>query len=300
MKARTDALRAVACAIFVMIALSPALAAAQTFHWVTSSLPDGTSNAEYTARLITADANGDVSYAVTVGSLPAGLTLDGQTGIITGRPQVVNQFPVTFSATDASQTIDFAVTIKVSASGGGGNAGMTFATTSLPDGRVGIAYALIVQVQNGVGPLVYTADNLPTGLSLDGGTGAISGTPTAPGTYYVALSCTDHGENENKVFTIVPLVILPADTDFKFTTTLLDNGEVGTPYSHVLHVSGAGGTVAFTAAGLAPGLTIDAVTGEISGTPTAAGTFLVTVGATDGTDSILANFFLWVMPSAAA
>ena len=51
---------------------------------------------------------------------------------------------------------------------------------------------------------------------------------TGPVTWnqYVALSCTDHGENENKVFTIVPLLILPADSDFKFTTTLLDNGEV--------------------------------------------------------------------------
>src|SRR5437773_9373335 len=130
---RASHLRRALAGLIVALALSPFPAAAQSFHWVTSSLPDATSNAEYTARLITADADGDVSYSVTVGTLPTGLALDGQTGIVTGRPSVVGQYPLTFSATDASATVDLPVTIKVSAAGGGGNAGMTFVTTSLPD-----------------------------------------------------------------------------------------------------------------------------------------------------------------------
>jgi len=281
------------------VVLSPGAPHAQTFRWVTSSLPESTTNAAYTARLITANANGDVTYSVAP-SMPLGLALDPKTGIITGRPESASNYDVTFSATDASATIDLDVTLKISASGGGGNEGITFVTTALPDGRVGEIYGQLVDVQNGVGPYVYTADNLPTGLSLDGLTGQISGRPTAPGTYYVALSCTDHGEGENKVFTIVPLLVLPATSDFQFTTALLDNGEVGTPYSHTVHTMGAAGAVVYSAADLAPGLAIDPATGEISGTPTTAGTFLVTIGASDGTDAILANFFLWILASASS
>jgi len=274
----------------------PAATHAQTFRWVTSALPDGTTNAVYTARLFTANANGDVTYSVAP-SMPPGLALDAATGIITGRPTSASNFGVTFSATDASTTIDLPITLKISASGGGGNEGLSFVTTSLPDGRVGVDYAVLIEVQSGVGPFVFAADNLPTGLTLDGLSGQISGKPTAAGTYYVTLSGTDHGENENKVFTILPLLVLPALSDFKFMTTLLDNGEVGTPYSHTVHTTGAFSTVVYSAAGLAAGLAIHPVTGEIAGTPTSSGTFFVTIGATDGAYSIIANLFLWIVPS---
>lgn len=52
-----------------------------------SSLPDATINAAYSQKLTaTACANQTQSWQVVAGSLPAGLTLDEQTGIISGTP----------------------------------------------------------------------------------------------------------------------------------------------------------------------------------------------------------------------
>jgi hypothetical protein len=275
-------------------------AAAQggTFRFLTQSMPDGSTNSQYAATLLTANAAGPVTYAVSAGTLPTGLALNATTGFISGRPTVVNTFNVTFSANDGTTTITFATTIKINASGGGGNAGVSFSTTSFPNGTVGTAYTATIAVANNKGPTIFAASDLPPGLSLNGLTGAISGTPSAAGTYYVTFTATDTGENNNKVIVVLPILILPVGSTFQFTNVILDNGQLGSEYSQPLTTSGAAGTVTFGASGLPAGLAVNTTTGEISGTPTVAGTFIVFASATDGTNTISLNRTIWIAPSA--
>jgi len=55
--------------------------------WTTTSpLAQGTVTQPYSATVVATDADGDVSYSITAGSLPTGLSLDGSTGIISGTP----------------------------------------------------------------------------------------------------------------------------------------------------------------------------------------------------------------------
>jgi ABC-type glycerol-3-phosphate transport system substrate-binding protein len=58
-------------------------------------------------------------------------------------------------------------------------------TTSLPGGTVGAAYSSLVIASGGSTPYTYSAGNLPGGLSINSGTGTITGTrhktPQAPG-----------------------------------------------------------------------------------------------------------------------
>jgi hypothetical protein len=83
------------------------------------------------------------------------------------------------------------VPLKINAAGGGGNGGASFGNTSLADGRVGTVYLEQLTIAAGVGPFTFGAKDLPPGISLNGLTGVLSGTPTAAGRYYVTLSAYD-------------------------------------------------------------------------------------------------------------
>jgi hypothetical protein len=272
--------------------------AASGFRLLTTALPDGSTNTFYADTVYTANAQGPVTYTAT--GLPPGMSIDAVTGFVSGRPTVVGQFTVTVTATDGTSTVCFSSTLKTSAAGGGGNAGATFATTSLPSGVVGQAYAASISITGNAGALIFGAAGLPPGLSIDGLSGAISGTPSAAGTFFTTLTVTDTGDG-NKVIEVVPLLILPADgSGFKFNNSILNNGQLGTAYTDTVSISGAPGTVTFGATGLPPGVSIDPATGKVSGTPTAAGTFLVGYTAVSGADTISLNLPVVIAPSAAS
>jgi hypothetical protein len=60
---------------------------------------------------------------------------------------------------------------------------------NLTGGTVGTAYAASLSAAGGAAPYVWSVSNLPPGLSLNAGT--ISGTPTAAGSYAVAVTATN-------------------------------------------------------------------------------------------------------------
>ncbi len=63
----------------------------------------------------------------------------------------------------------------------GAPAALSITTTTLPNGAEGQSYSTILAATGGVPPYRWsiTSGSLPTGLSLNGSTGAISGTPSA-------------------------------------------------------------------------------------------------------------------------
>lgn len=68
--------------------------------WVTTSpLTQGTLNAAYTETLEATDADGSVTYAITAGSLPTGLSLNSSSGVISGTPTTSSE-TFTVQATD--------------------------------------------------------------------------------------------------------------------------------------------------------------------------------------------------------
>jgi len=130
------------------------------------------------------------------------------------------------------------------------------------------------------------------------------GPPTPAGTFYISYTVNDFAPGEENIGTsVVPITIHPLDTTeptddyvFEFITQFLNNGEVDTPFCDQYLTQGEACPVTFGASGLPAGLTLDPPTGEVTGTPTEAGTFLVTLTANDGTRTITTNLSMIIAP----
>lgn len=195
----------------------------------------------------------------------------------------------------------------------------TITNTSLQDGELGMPYSENLQASGGSGTYTWSisSDFLPLGLSLDPKTGTISGTPTAPATYFFGVMVMDKtGTSSYKVYSITivlspsatpppipsPTVTTPATPNptatetpvqFAITTNGLPDSGVGISYSQGLQT--VGGTPPFQWSywngPLPDGLFLDAATGIIFGQPTKAGTFNFTVEVTDSTGAIAGRAF---------
>jgi Ca2+-binding EF-hand superfamily protein len=192
------------------------------------------------------------SYNAT--NLPAGLTIDTTTGIISGTVATIGSYSVTISATDGTGTDTATLTIRI------GVPSITSAATNTPTS--------------------FGAAGLPSGLSINTATGEISGTPGASGTFNVVLSATNDAGTGTK--TLVLTITPPAPS---ITSALTASGTTTAAFSYTIVATQS--PTSYGATGLPTGLSINTTTGVISGTAAAAGVSNVTITATNagGTDT---------------
>ncbi len=87
---------------------------------------------------------------------------------------------------------------------------LAIATTSLASGQVGSAYSASINAGGGTAPLSYAATGLPPGLHINGASGAITGTPTAAGSFSTTSTATDaYGSITSRT---IQIAIRPAPT----------------------------------------------------------------------------------------
>lgn len=139
---------------------------------------------------------------------------------------------------------------------------------------------------------------LPVGLVLNPNTGAVVGTPAATGSSAVTVQLTD-SKSQTAQKTLTISVTAPPVPAVEITTSSIPQATRGVPLNQQLIATGGKPpyTWAVTAGGLPAGLSLAAATGMMSGTPTAAGAFNVSVTATD-TESRTASksFSITVVP----
>ena len=245
----------------------------------------GTSGTAANLQISATDSgNSALTYSAT--NLPAGLTINSSTGLISGTPTTAGTSNVTVTATDttnASGSTSFSWTIHNT---------VTVTNPGNQTGTSGTAANLqISATDSGGATLTYGATGLPAGLSINASNGLISGTPTTGANYSVTVTVTDTTSASGSAafsWTIVNTVTM--------TNPGNQTGTAGTAASLQISATDSGNSaLTYSATNLPAGLTINSSTGLISGTPTTAGTSNVTVTATDTTNASGSKSFSWTI-----
>ena len=256
------------------LAASPALAAS-SLEVRTATLPAAIEGTVYRAKLAAADGTGPYTWSIASGTLPAGLTLVPATGLITGIPslQAPANDQVTVEVSDsgtpaATATATLTIQVQVPPSA-------QLTTTSLPTATAGVHYSQKLAVTGGTAPYTWSIAGgaLPPGLTLQPGTGVISGSPKAGGRFRFTaqVSGATYGKAGPASTTATATLSLTVEIAQLSVTTGADlpPAIVGVPYS--VKLAAAGGITPYTwtldQGELPPGLKLNAATGVISGTP---------------------------------
>ncbi|QJD78771.1 putative Ig domain-containing protein [Spirosoma rhododendri] len=299
--------------------LTPPTALAQGSHTVRSTAADAVGNVSSSSNTnnftvdsvrpgvsISSSAGGNNSITRT-SPIPFTVTFsENVTGFVQGGLSVTGGTVSGFSGSGTTYTFNVmptssgtTVVVNVASNtaqdpaGNGNTAAPQFSITAaptivvspatLPDGTVGVAYAQALTASGGTAPYPYaiTAGALPAGLTLSSA-GIISGTPTAGGSFTFQVTATDASEAPGPYTGVRSYMVTIAAPTITLSPTTLPAGTQGTAYSQAIAASGGTSpyTYAITAGALPAGLTL-ASNGTLSGTPTAGGSFVFTVTATD-------------------
>jgi hypothetical protein len=156
------------------------------------------------AALVSSAQGASLSYTITATNtptsfaatgLPAGLSLNSSTGLISGTPTSPQVATVSISAANSygsSLPRNLVLTI-------GAFSAITSSTTV--SGTAGSSLSTSLAASNA--PLTYSLSGLPAGLSFNSVTGAVSGTPTTAGIYTLIASATNAlGAGPSSVITL--------------------------------------------------------------------------------------------------
>src|SRR6516165_5340703 len=249
-----------------------------------------------------------VTFTLTAGSLPPGLTMSTQSAtsvVITGNPTKTGTYNFTIKAAIGSNTstLTYQITVTVqgppdqllcsAANGSFLSNGVCF----LPDAIIGVPYrqGQLVTSHGAGGTLTVVSGSLPPGLSLPGTfTGSsdiVGGTPTDPGVEpgrnFTVQGTGDQGQPLYQAYTILVDQNLPLAINASGGTDL--TGTVGQSFAQNFFLSGGAGPYTWSVASgkLPPGLALQtfsdprAANHELAGTPTTAGTYTFTMRLTD-------------------
>jgi LruC domain-containing protein len=239
---------------------------------ITSVLTKQATVDEPLSYTLTASGTGPITLNAT--NLPAGLVFNSETAKITGSPSAAGVYNITLSASNAGGTTTETLVLTV-----GTPPEITNELTA--SGTAGVQFSTFTVTATGTPDITIEVSNLPQNLSFNPTTNQINGTPTFAGEYSVLITATNDFGNDVKTLVITIAEGLQAP---EITSALTASGAVDFPFSYTIEATGSQ-TMTFSAVNLPSGLTISGNT--IIGVPTTAGTYNVTISATNaaGTDS---------------
>ena len=265
-----------------------AYGASQSFTWTVNSpisfvAPADQTNNEGAAVSLTVGASDSSGGTLTYGEvgLPAGLSINESTGVISGTISAGDAaggpYTVTVFAGDGTYRNNTSFTWNV-------NGAVSITAPDDQSNNEGDPVSVSISASDsGGGSISYSATGLPNGLSINSGTGVVSGTITAGGSFTPTVTATAADGTAGAGF----------DWDVSGPITITDPGPQayndGDAVSlQVQAADTASGTLAYSASGLPTGLGINSGSGLISGTvgsSVAAGVYTAVLTVSDGTNT---------------
>lgn len=212
---------------------------------------------------------GKLPYSWTASGLPAGLSIGGSSGTLSGTPGAAGNFNFTVQVSDANGT---SATLNATL------AVLGLSTSSSGNATTVSVYSQTFTANGGTPPYTFTETGIPAGLTLST-SGVLTGTPRTAGSYTFTVRVTDaNGISVSGSFSLT----VTAPAFLSVAGSSLSTGTVGTPYSDTLNATGGVRPYSWTVvAGTLPNGLAVATSGTISGNPMTAGTFNFTAQVTD-------------------
>ena len=244
------------------------IAAAPTIVITPATLPSGKVGLVYNETTLSA-SGGSSPYTYKAEKLPDGLTFTN--GKITGKPTKAGSTEVAVTVTDAENYTTTKIYPLVIATA----PTIVITPDTLPMGIVGQAYMQKLSASGSVGPYKFSYSNLAQGLSADE-EGNITGKPATYGSYNLYVNVTD-----SLGYSMQTSRMIRTYNILKLTMQRLPKGVVGQAYAQRLSATGGDGNYTFTMSDNPAWLTLSA-DGQLTGTPTEAGSVTFKVMVADG------------------
>jgi hypothetical protein len=236
---------------------------------------------------------GDDTWTVSAGA-PPGLTMSSD-GTLSGTPTEAGVFtffvemhlPTYPGCNGGRDSSEKKFTIPV-------NSRTFVSTASLPDGSINQPYSAQLSASGGsVSSWSLAEGALPDGLTL-ASNGVVAGTPTKSGSFSFRVQANASSNNDTKqlsIFILAPLVLGGPGGQAITAEPVAVSGKVNAALVWSIGATGGRGGYTYTSTPLPAGLTLG-TDGKLTGTPTAAGSTLVTFTVKDaagGTDTLRAR-----------
>jgi uncharacterized repeat protein (TIGR01451 family) len=166
-----------------------------------ATLPDGAIGGAYSQTVTAVGGIGPLSWSLSAGTLPPGVSLNAATGALTGTLTTAGTFGFTLRATDSNSCFGqraYSVTISTCQA-------LNVNPATLSNGFQDNAYNQTLTASGGTAPHTFavTVGSLPGGLTLASG-GGLTGTPTATGTFNFTVTATDaNGCTGTRAYTVI-------------------------------------------------------------------------------------------------
>jgi Putative Ig domain len=218
----------------------------------------------------TATGGTSLTWSVKTGSLPPGLTLNTSTGLLSGTATTAGDYNFQIQTTDGTRTDVQTYTLSVVPQ-------LKVTAPPAAAGEVGQTLNVSLSATGGKGGYVWSlaGGTLPTGVTLDGATGALTGAPTVPGTFPLKFQLTDSSGLTTSVD--VRLVVASRLALAKLRL----HAHAGTAFSTRLHALGGLAPRSWKLLHAPRGVHLGRRTGILTGTLSQKGTFRIAVEVRD-------------------